>query len=235
MYELFRTYRVDEALQAELLSGPAPQKCSIPDVFAAVAAAKFFSGPYEIGSKVFFDETFPHAHHISAIALDEIFGHYGPNIDISLVLNIGPGIPAEKDIEELDTMSLGAMSRLTRKFSWPIGKHFSARPRFLFLGEDEETAEAEPPSISNISSSELALRLEHQSRVDIRARLREIHGGSGADKYCHLGPDYSEAGASLNDVQAICRARSQTSEVQQQQSMAEAETVARQYWVDAVR
>ncbi|KIX07611.1 uncharacterized protein Z518_02264 [Rhinocladiella mackenziei CBS 650.93] len=197
-YQLFRSYNIEEYSRNTSLPGPNPENYRMPEVFAATGAVKFFLRPYQIKNTIFFDEIFPQSHPITSIALEEAFGLYGQNVDISVLLNIGPGIPSQRDCEELDLMCVGPMIRLTRKFSWPKGRHFSIKQRLLGQSEsqDEETSKLTSPS-------EIALKLNEQRRLDICARLRELYGDSGSERYHHLGPDYSMEGASLNDVHAI--------------------------------
>ncbi len=223
-YELFRSYHLPDNNTKGTLPGPEPEKCRISQAFAAIGAAKFFLKPCKIGKSVFFDETFPQSHPITSIALDEVFGLYGPDADVSVLLNIGPGIPSEEDCRELDLMSTGPMARLTRKFSWP-------RRRQKPEGERESQEELEQSTSSLSSSSESALRLDRQRRMDIKARLKELYGEPGPEKYHHLGPDYSLEKASLNDVRAIRLFRSQSNE--SQESAEEIDGAVRQFWVNA--
>lgn len=226
-YELFRSYLLP-ANTKTTLPGPRPDKCRISQAFAATGAAKFFLKPYKVEHTSFFDETFPQSHPITAIALDEIFGLYGSDSEISVLLNIGPGIPSEEDCRELDEMSTGPVERLTRKFSWPKRKQNSLSEQ---EGEDVSREELEESTSSLSSSSERALRLDRQTRVDVKARLKQLYGDAGPEKYHHLGPDYSLEKASLNDVRAIRLFRTQSSE--SQASSEEIEGTVKQFWVNA--
>src|ERR1700759_577268 len=87
-YELFRTYHTTSA---DALPGPDPDRCRMPEIFAAAGAAKFFLGPRRIGKVTSFDENFPQSHPISELALEEATRLYGQHVDISVLLNIGPG------------------------------------------------------------------------------------------------------------------------------------------------
>ncbi|OAP58834.1 hypothetical protein AYL99_06131 [Fonsecaea erecta] len=228
-YALFRSYHVDENPNEQLMKSPSPENCQVPEVFCATGAAKFFLTPYKIGDTVFFDETFPQSHPISSLALDEALRIYGRNVEISVLLNIGPGIPADKDCEELDLMSLGPISRLTRKFSWPLGRRLSLKQPLLFA---EGGLEAMQKNLNLTSPSETALRLESQRREDIRARFKRMYGTPGADKYHHIGPAYSSERASLNDVHAINLPQSELAD-QKQRSRIAAEDIVKQVWVGA--
>lgn len=201
----------------------------MPDVFAATGAAKFFLKPFQIDKTTFFDDTFPHAHPISSLALDEAVALYGNHLEVSVLLNVGPGIPSDNDCQELDLMCQGTISRLSRKFSWPSGRRLSFRSKDPYASSGQDSGEKGSRSTS---ASETALRLESQRREDIRLRLEQMYGPSGAAKYHHLGPEYSADWASLNDVHAISLAQSEFKELKNQ-SLVEAESVVRQVWVRA--
>ncbi|KIW11135.1 hypothetical protein PV08_10435 [Exophiala spinifera] len=220
-YELFRSYQLP-ANAKDILPGPQPERCRVSQAFAATGAAKFFLKPYRLAHTSYFDETFPQSHPITAIALDEVFGLYGSDAKISILLNVGPGIPPEEDCRELDEMSTGPVERLARKFSWPKRKQ---------EGEDGTREELEESTSSLSSTSERALRLDRQTRLDVKVRLKELYGAAGPQIYHHLGPDYSLEKASLNDVRAIRLFRSQSSELQA--STEEIEGTVKQFWVNA--
>jgi hypothetical protein len=228
-YELFRSYHTTEYQTDLVLQGPEPADCRMPEVFAATGAAKFFLKPYKIGNTTFFDETFPQSHPISSVALGEAKRLYGQEVEISILLNIGPGIPADKDCQELDLMSLDPISRLVRRFSWPSARRLSLRQKLLSIGISQQTFEkgSEPAS-----PSEKALRLEGRRREDIKATLEDTFGPSGPERYHHLGPAYSAEQASLNDVHAL-RAPGADFEDLKKQSIAEAEGMVRKAWIDA--
>ncbi|OCT47442.1 hypothetical protein CLCR_03569 [Cladophialophora carrionii] len=228
-YELFRSYHATEFQTDLVLHGPEPADCRMPEVFAATGAAKFFLKPYKIGNTTFFDETFPQSHPISSVALDEAKCLYGREVEISILLNIGPGIPADKDCQELDLMALDPISRLVRRFSWTSGRRLSLRQKLLSIGMPQPTIEKGPRLTS---PSEKALRLEGRRREDIRATLEETYGPSGAERYHHLGPAYSAEQASLNDVHALRLPRGDFDDLKKQ-SIAEAEGMVRKVWVNA--
>ena len=200
-YELFRSYRIGAEATESPLAGPNPGNCQIPEVFAAPTAAKFFLRPYTIEETTFFDGTFPQSHPISSIALNEAINLYGRNIEISVLLNIGPGRPADKDCQELDLMTLGTIGRLVRRFIWPLGRRPSLKQKLSITSTSRE--EPAGPNHEIGSPSVKALVLETSRRKDIRTRLEKLYGPSAVDKYHHLGPDYSVERASLNDVHAL--------------------------------
>jgi len=226
-YELFRSYNPG-GKSAGTLPGPEPKTCRTSQAFAAIGAAKFFLKPYKFGKTVFFDETFPQSHPISSMALDEALAVYGPNAEISVLLNIGPGIPSEQDCKTLDSMSVGPIARLTRKFSWPGRKEASQKEKLPVVNDSQDEVQQQDSTPS--TPSESALRLECQRRLDIRDRLKALYGHSGCEKYHHLGPDYSLEKASLNDVHAIRLFRTRSRE--SQGSAAEIGGAVSQYWVN---
>jgi hypothetical protein len=229
-YQLFRSYRPTTHAAQPLLAGPKPENCPVPEVFAATGAAKFFLQPYTIGETTFFDETFPQSHPISSIALDEATGLYGPGLEISVLLNIGPGIPAENDCKELDLRSLGPISRLARRFSWPSGVTLSLKQKLLFTGTGQDGSSEKLSKVESPSAT--ALELESERKGHIKARLEELYGPSGLERYHHLGPAYSPVHASLNDVHAIRLLRSESSHLKKQMKF-EAESMVRRAWVSA--
>ncbi|KEF62567.1 uncharacterized protein A1O9_00540 [Exophiala aquamarina CBS 119918] len=241
-FQLFRSYTLHGSGQAGLRAGPAHERWKLPEVFAATGAAKFFLDPYKVGNTVFFDDTFPQSHPITLIGLDEAFAIYGKDVPISVLLNIGPGIPSERDRLELEEMSTSSMTRLARKFSWPPkGRHLSRIGRLLSNTSDGQgtTPPARDEESTHSRSSLTVLKLEGQRRDDIKQRLKELYGESGPDRYHHLGPEYSDDKASLNDVHALCRAWRSNSNRQPELNelrlaiQAEAESMVEQHWVGA--
>ena len=230
-YELLRSYRRPVETAGALLPGPKPESCQMPEVFAATGAAKFFLQPFKIGGTTFFDETFPQSHPLSLIALNEAIGLYGRDLQISVLLNIGPGIPADKDCKELDSMSLGPIGRLARKFSWPasLRTSFGEKSPHGRVGRERLVRNIS----KGLSPSATALELESKRKGLIKDRLREMYGARGVERYHHLGPEYSPERASLNDVHALCRPRSGTNR-QKEQIRSQAQGMVRAGWVDVV-
>lgn len=121
-YNLFRTYRCPEG--ANLLGGPEnPQSYKISRAFAVTGAAKYFTPPWkehmENGSKIrFMDTKYPKPHNITELALNEMWGLYGTDVQISVVVNIGPGKPDQSDVIQI-----------ARRFSFGIGLASPYRPQ----------------------------------------------------------------------------------------------------------
>lgn len=107
-YNLFRTYECPKGLK--LLDGPSdPHTYPISHAFAATGAARYFTPPWkEKKSKVkFLDIQFPSPHNITELALNEMWGLYGNDVEISVVVNIGPGTPNATECRFI-----------ARRFSW---------------------------------------------------------------------------------------------------------------------
>ena len=109
-YNLFRTYERPEGLK--LLAGPEnPSSYKISYAFAATGAAKYFTPPWSVsmenGIVSKFSDRYPQLHNISELALNEMWGLYGNDVELSVVVNIGPGHPTKPDIIEI-----------ARRFSW---------------------------------------------------------------------------------------------------------------------
>lgn len=110
-YSLFRTYDCPEGCKVR--DGPPdPRKYRISHAFGVTGAAKYFTPPWKEtsatkGKSKFLDVKFPSPHNITELALDEMWGLYGTDVDISVVVNIGPGIPNAFDCRNI-----------ARRFSW---------------------------------------------------------------------------------------------------------------------
>ena len=120
-YRLFRTYEPPKStkLPKKLLPGPKnPKDYKISSAFAVTGAAKYFTKEWhedieQSGRTKFFDRKFPRPHNITELALDEMWAIYGTDVALSVVINIGPGLPSNLDF-----------ARIARRFSWgrsPLG------------------------------------------------------------------------------------------------------------------
>lgn len=110
-YNLFRTYDCPKG--SKVLDGPPdPRKYRISHAFGVTGAAKYFTPPWKEtsttkGKSKFLDFKFPSPHNITELALDEMWGLYGKDVEISVVVNIGPGTPNASDCRNI-----------ARRFSW---------------------------------------------------------------------------------------------------------------------
>lgn len=116
-YNLFRTYDCPEG--AKVLDGLCdPRAFKISHAFGVTGAAKHFTPPWKKGKLKFFDVKFPSPHNITELALDEMWGLYGTDVEISVVVNIGPGIPNAFDYQ-----------KIARRFSWGRKASTAASPK----------------------------------------------------------------------------------------------------------
>ena len=112
-YNLFRTYHCPK--RVNLLAGPEnPESYKISRAFAVTGAAKYFTPVWKEqmanGSKTtFMDTKYPKPHNITELALNEMWGLYGTDVQISVVVNIGPGKPDQSDVKQI-----------ARRFSWGL-------------------------------------------------------------------------------------------------------------------
>src|SRR5271156_2884067 len=105
-YQIFRTYEPKSVIAAKPRhAGPAPTNCRMSWACAATGAAKSLLQPYQIGAATFFDSRFPKPHNITDLAIDEAYDLYGDKYPISMILNVGPGIPSAHDVLMLSKAS----------------------------------------------------------------------------------------------------------------------------------
>ena len=136
-YRLFRTYETpnNAKLPERLLEGPRnPKKYKISSAFGVTGAAKYFTKEWNehmehSGHTRFIDSKFPKPHNITELALDEMWAIYGTDIPLSVVVNIGPGLPNDVDVRQI-----------ARRFSsWglnPTGASRKKRPRLLAINQE---------------------------------------------------------------------------------------------------
>ena len=117
-YNLFRTYKIpkDAKLPLKLLAGPEnPSTFKISRAFGVTGASKYFTPEWKermagsIGKTSFSNTRFPKPHNITKLALDEMWGIYGVDVPLSVVVNIGPGLPNTFDVRQI-----------AQRFSWGL-------------------------------------------------------------------------------------------------------------------
>ncbi len=110
-YKVFRTYGIPiSAKQPEkLLEGAVdPGSFTISRAFEATATAKHFTKPWkaqttssgQTGSSSITGS--PNHHDITELALDEMWGIYGTDVPLSVVVKIGPGLPSDAGVRQDD-------------------------------------------------------------------------------------------------------------------------------------
>jgi Patatin-like phospholipase len=124
-YNLFRSYSIPPSakMSDKLLEGPeSPEKFKLSRAFGVTSAARYISPPWKevmarAGMTQHFDTTFPNPRNITELALDEIWGLYGTDVPLSVIVNIGPSLPNNRGKEN------------TRRFSWDFKPPFKIAPR----------------------------------------------------------------------------------------------------------
>ena len=178
-YTLFRTY---DRPQAPVAS----HKYLISHAFAATGATRYLTPPRKDpslgeGKAIFQDVQFPFPHNITGIALDEIEQLYGPGTNISIIINIGPGIPKNSDCQR----------RMGRTESESQAKKRSS---------DSNNALSDQPN-DEIQVSEAKAILEADVlRTSIRKKLQDTYTLPNRPKYYHFAPIESIPRSALNDT-----------------------------------
>ena len=115
-YNLFRSYEIPKSakLPEKLLKGPAnPSSFKISSAFGVTGAPRYFKNAWREQMTGRGPNTkFPKPYNITELALDEIWGIYGNDVPISIVVNIGPGNPSDVDVKQI-----------ARRFSWSLRGH----------------------------------------------------------------------------------------------------------------
>lgn len=159
-YYLFRTYDCPKG--PKLLDGPPdPRRYKISHAFGATGAAKYFTPPWkETTAKKtklkFLDIQFPRRHNITQIALNEVRGLYGVDVEISIVVKIGPGIPNAADYKKIaKRFSWGSKAATTNpplpKERWPSDAEEATTASSKRLSHDYELIDEMPHDESEIS------------------------------------------------------------------------------------
>ena len=116
-YNIFRSYKIPNSAKfpERLREGPAnPSKFKISSAFGVTGASKYFTPEWKeqmesSGGIKFRDAEFPKPHNITELALDEMWAIYGTDVPISVVVNVGPGLPNNVDVKQI-----------ARRFSWGL-------------------------------------------------------------------------------------------------------------------
>ena len=179
---LFRTYDCPKG--SNVLEGPPnPREYKISHAFEATGADKYFKPhrrePAAIRaiSKIL-DIRSQSPHNITELALNEMWGLYGKDVEIAVVVNIGPGIPNNPDLENV-----------ARSLSW--GTKETKSPTLLTWekpfqsdqSHDHEPLESSTPvTRQTTSASERNVKFKEKPRTeeskiefDIREKLRNVY------------------------------------------------------------
>jgi Patatin-like phospholipase len=205
-YEIFRSYPTTKTFGSFYHPGPDPGACKVSSACAATGATKYLLEPYTIGSTTFSDNGFPNPHNITDLALDEAYHIYGEKPPLSVIVNIGPGIPSDNDIEKLQNLS--------RKFSWPTWLQSNNRSGSLSeksssatnstpttMVTDSKIMESPVRSETSSSSSSLAEEVERRIEANIKGRLSKDY--QDQEIFIRLAPPPARDELALNDVHVI--------------------------------
>ena len=176
-YNLFRTYDCPKG--PKVLEGPSdPRKYKISHAFGVTGAAKYFTPPWKEtsakkGISKFLDIQFPSPHNITELALNEMWSLYGIDVEISVVVNIGPGIPNASDCRNI-----------AKRFSWG-SKATAASPAIPNKGRSSGAKEVttdhkkiffhgnEPTDEMARDESEISHRVKFDQKLPAHARDME--------------------------------------------------------------
>ena len=210
-YKLFRSYEIPKSarLPAKLLEGPQdPSSFEISRAFGATFAAKHFTVPWEeqmasSGKLRLNDTQFPKPHNITQLALEEMWGIYGTDVPLSVVVNIGPGLPHDSDIKPIARkLPLGfkfgsALQAATRKTS---KSSTSPTSRLDNVEQDMEQSSDRfhKDEAGDSSTLERLRRLEYEMECNISTQLSLVRPRNAAP-YFRLAPVKAPPGSYLND------------------------------------
>ena len=205
-YDIFRSYRTTKTSGRFYHSGPDPGTCNVSSICAATGATKYLLRPYTIGSTTYSDNGFPNPHNITDLAMDEAYHIYGEKAPLSVIVNIGPGIPSDHDIKKLQN--------LPRRFSWPFWLSSSDRTRSSLdpttktsltsstsTTSDHNLVRSPVRSDTSSSSSSEAEEVERQIEAKIKDRLQTDY--QDRKIFMRLAPPPSRDELALNDVHVI--------------------------------
>ena len=210
-YKLFRSYEIPKSakLPAKLLEGPQdPSSFEISRAFGATLAARYFTVPWEermasSGKLRLIDTQFPKPHNITQLALEEMWGICGTDVPLSVVINIGPGLPHDSDVQRIARNSrLGfkfgsaheATSTKTSKSpTSPVSDSDNVEQDMKHSSDHFHKDEA-----GDFSTLESLRRFQYDLERKISTQLSLIHPGD-ADPYFRLAPVTAPRCSYLND------------------------------------
>ena len=159
-YKLFRSYEASSArMPHKPLEGPRdPGTFTISRAFGVTGAAKYFTPPWKermakSGRRRFSDTGFPKPHNITELALNEMWALYGTKVEMSVILNVGPGLPSDADVKQI-----------ARRFSWGLNASVIQAER--------------PPRVGIPLASQTKILDEQKSKRTLQFRgIKENHEG----------------------------------------------------------
>lgn len=132
-YNLFRTYDCPKGANV-LEASQNPHEYKISHAFQATAAAKYFTPPWKEptakrGISKCLDIEFPSPHNITEIALNEMWGLYGKDVEIFIVVNIGVGEKLRRDKSKIESDIREKLRNVYPEHTPPYYRLFSAPDR----------------------------------------------------------------------------------------------------------
>lgn len=241
-YNLFRTYSV-EKFAAKPLEGPKnPHEFKISSAFSVTGAAQFFTPPWEeemeiSGKQVFSDTKFPQPHNITELALGEMWNLYGATVRLSVIVNVGPGLPSNSDVKQIArnfswglnlgsrtpslksensnlSMSDGKKSEAEKEMSKSVAsREAPSKEKSVTLREPifsrTFTRRATFASIKNKESEERLRTMETNIENELKLMLNQHYEG-GAKLYYRLAPEQAPKGTTRNDSTAAGEVQKET-------------------------
>ena len=168
-YHLFRTYDCPQG--SRVLDGPSdPRKYKISHAFGVTGAAKYFTPPWKETSATkvkskFLDVKFPSPHNMTELALDEMWGLYGTDVEISVVVNIGPGTPNASDYRIIARRFSWGTKATTKSSALSRGRRSSAAKEFNTKSEGVSPHDYEPTDGISRDENENSQRIKFDQKL----------------------------------------------------------------------
>jgi hypothetical protein len=203
--------------------GPNPATCTIADAFASTSAAKYILDSFSVSNVKFSDNGFPDPHNITDLAIDEAQSICGRDYPMSVVVNIGPGIPTRGDVRKLGGLakvfSFGTPDSSRGMPLFETMAHRRTEPkcdqasRVLQRGINLSTVST--PDTTGIRHSKIGNNVKPKSQAvlreleiesEIKARLEREYPppaelvGRERSLYFRLGPSEAPKTTAVNDV-----------------------------------
>lgn len=203
--------------------GPNPVTCTIADAFASTSAAKYILDSFSVSNVKFSDNGFPDPHNITDLAIDEAQSICGRDYPMSVVVNIGPGIPTRGDVRRL--------GGLAKVFSFGTPDSSRGMPLFETMAHRRTETECgqgphvpqtginlntlSNPNTTGIRHSKMGNNMKPMSKAvlreleiesEIKARLAKEYPpptellGRERSLYFRLGPSEAPKTTAVNDI-----------------------------------
>lgn len=236
-YNIFRSYEIPASTKIPewLHEGAAnPSKFKISGAFGVTGASKYLTPEWKEEMKLsgdtrFRDTEFPKPHNITELALDEMWAIYGTDVPISVVVNIGPGLPRNIDVSHVAKRfiwGLDTTADLTAMSIQPSGtsheksskKASSSIPPPDYVNQDDNTdklnltsptipdtkkksSTGRTKTVGSIKDRSLDAKLKQREKEMEQDIKSKLDGfyPSGSELYYRLAPAYAAQGTVRND------------------------------------